>query len=508
MLFPVERLIQGRGKPLCVKQDQTVREALALMVENDYSQLPVQDEQGRLMGLISDEVINRRYYHLEAAVPLLDLSVDHCTTPVVTLRKDRDIFEALDRLKDVYAIVITDEDDSPIGILTDYDMAHFFRDLTEDLLIVEDIEISLRQIVQTVYTDEERLNQALIHSFGESKQHPGEPNRSFERLSFGDLTRLITHPANWQGFERVFGHRELFDRLMNHVRQNRNQLAHFRGQLDTLQHDVLKNAQNWLAARPKLRQYQPAHVSRNEVEQAQASRSMSGGKLAALQSFLEQRAEQGISTLEMDFDTLEEITQDELPESARSHPSWWDNDYSTHAQATTWLSAGYLVDSVDLNAEKVYMRQSRRALYPLFFDDMLKRLKNRRPGITQVSKAYLDNYLSFGVGATGFALVWVLPKEPILRVELYIDRGNEELNQLSFDKLYADKEEIEQIIGETLVWDLLEGRQARRIWISRSFTFQDPPEEWEQAKEWGVDMMLRFFKAFQSRVRQLGAQGA
>jgi CBS domain-containing protein len=54
MLFPVERLIQGRGKPLCVKQDQTVREALALMVENDYSQLPVQDEHGRLTGLISD----------------------------------------------------------------------------------------------------------------------------------------------------------------------------------------------------------------------------------------------------------------------------------------------------------------------------------------------------------------------------------------------------------------------------------------------------------------------
>jgi CBS domain-containing protein len=508
MLFPVERLIQGRGKPLCVKQDQTVREALALMVENDYSQLPVQDEHGRLTGLISDEAINRLYYHLEAAVPLLDLTVDHCTSSVVTLRKDRDIFEALDRLKDVYAIVITDEDGIPVGILTDYDMAHFFRDLTEDLLIVEDIEISLRQIVQTVYADEDLLKRALIHSFGESEQHPGEPNKSFERLSFGMLMRLITHPANWKDFERVFGHRELFDRLMDHVRQNRNQLAHFRGQLDTLQHDVLKNAQNWLAARPKLRQYQTTHVSRTEVQQAQASRSMGGGKFSALQSFLEQQAKRGISNLEMDFDTLEEIIQDELPEAARSHSSWWNNDYSTHAQATTWLSAGYLVDNVDLNAEKVFLRQTRVALYPLFFDDMLKRLKNRRPGITQVSKAYLDNNLPFSIGTGGFGVGWVLPKEPVLRVDLYIDRGNEEWNKAAFDLLYAQKDEIEKITGEALTWDRLEGRRASRIWTSRPFTLQDPPEKWEQVKEWGVDMMLRFFKAFQSRVRQLGAQGA
>jgi CBS domain-containing protein len=68
MLFPIERLLAGRDKPLCIHNNQTVREALSLMVENDYSQLPVIDDNGELLGMISDEIISRRYYHLGDAV--------------------------------------------------------------------------------------------------------------------------------------------------------------------------------------------------------------------------------------------------------------------------------------------------------------------------------------------------------------------------------------------------------------------------------------------------------
>ena len=123
------------------------------MVQHDYSQLPVVDHQGVLLGLISDETINRRYLHSAGVVTLLDLPVDHCVIPATTLPRDRDIFEALDRLKDIYAIVITSRDNRPEGILTSFDMAHFFRDMTEDLVIVEDIETSLRQIVQAAFGD-------------------------------------------------------------------------------------------------------------------------------------------------------------------------------------------------------------------------------------------------------------------------------------------------------------------------------------------------------------------
>ena len=169
MLFPIERLLADRGTLLCIRRDQTIREALTLMVQHDYSQLPVIDHQGTLLGMISDETINRRYLYSAGVVTLLDLPVDHCVVKPTILARDRDIFEALDRLQDVYAIVIVSEDNRPVGILTSFDMAHFFRDLTEDLLIVEDIETSLRQIVQAVLDTDEALDFALIAEFGEDK---------------------------------------------------------------------------------------------------------------------------------------------------------------------------------------------------------------------------------------------------------------------------------------------------------------------------------------------------
>src|SRR5262245_30055091 len=143
MLYPVEKLLTNRGKVLCAHQKETVRDALVKMVQNDYSQLPVVDDQGNLVGIVTEKTITRTYYHVSESVPLFNLAVDNCLTPAVILSIDQDIFEALDRLQSSYAVVIT-EGRKPIGLLTHYDTTHFFRNLTEGLIIVEDIETTLR----------------------------------------------------------------------------------------------------------------------------------------------------------------------------------------------------------------------------------------------------------------------------------------------------------------------------------------------------------------------------
>jgi CBS domain-containing protein len=503
MLFPIERLIAGRDKPLCINQNQTVRDALALMVENDYSQLPVINEQGELIGITSDEIITRRYFHIGGAVSLLDLTIDHCIKPAVTLSQDQDIFEALDRLKEVYAIIIT-EDDKPIGILTNYDMAYFFRDLTGDLLIVEDIEVSLRQIIQTLLSDEEAMNRALIVEFGVNKGNSEEPKKSFEHMTFGDLMYFVINDDNWSKFQEVFHYKDMFFQLMDQVRQNRNQLAHFRGRLDAVQHDVLTNAKDWLEARPKLKSYQVTHLSKSDIQKAEASRTKSpGGKYVPLRDYLENIKQEGIVNLQLAFDQIENLLGEDLPDSARQHRAWWGNDYSTHVQAIAWLSAGWLVDGVDMNKEEVDFRQTNTANYPLFFDELLRGLKERRPGVTQTTKGSLNNWLSFSAGITGYAFGWVLPKEPVLRVELYIDRGDKELNKATLEALAEKKEAIEAEIGATLDWDRLDQAQASRISVSKPFTFQKPEHVRQKVIQWGVDMMLKFVDAFQPRIRNL-----
>jgi predicted transcriptional regulator len=134
MLFPLEKLLKA-DKPICICQDKTIREALQLMVVNDFSQLPVVDAWGKLMGIISEQTIVRKYRLINGNVSLLDLTVDHCQVPAVTLPPSEDLFKALDLLKNVYAIVIVDNRE-PCGILTDYDTTYFFREIAGGLLLV------------------------------------------------------------------------------------------------------------------------------------------------------------------------------------------------------------------------------------------------------------------------------------------------------------------------------------------------------------------------------------
>ena len=81
MLFPIKPLLEGRDAPLCVSKDTKIAQALALMVQHDYSQLPIVDAGGRLAGLISEQSVVEMYYHSNGVVPLLDLPVTHLHHP-------------------------------------------------------------------------------------------------------------------------------------------------------------------------------------------------------------------------------------------------------------------------------------------------------------------------------------------------------------------------------------------------------------------------------------------
>ncbi|KAA3657827.1 MAG: CBS domain-containing protein, partial [Chloroflexi bacterium] len=196
MLYPVEKLLEGRGKPLCSQHDEKVKDALIKMVENNYSQLPIVDKEGNLTGVIAEQTITRSYYHLGEEISVLDLSVEHCQEPARSLTIDSDLFDVLDQLKSTYAVVIVD-DRKPTGILTDYDTIHFFRDLYEGLILVEDIEINLRQIIESAFPTQEELDNALIITSGANKRDPSKPNKSYDRMTFGGYIYFIKNEKIW-----------------------------------------------------------------------------------------------------------------------------------------------------------------------------------------------------------------------------------------------------------------------------------------------------------------------
>src|SRR5437660_7745692 len=211
MLFPLEKLLKA-GKPICIHRDKTIWDALQLMVENDFSQLPVVDSQGKLLGIISEQSIVRKYRLIGRSVSLLDLTVDHCQTTPDVLPPSEDLFKALDLLKNVSAIIIVDNGE-PCGILTDYDTTHFFHEVAGGLLLIEDIEVTLRKYIEAAFPEDNPMQASLMLAFGHSRHDPTKPMVEYGKLSFAQHTQLITTERNWSKFKSVFEPTHLFTEM-------------------------------------------------------------------------------------------------------------------------------------------------------------------------------------------------------------------------------------------------------------------------------------------------------
>src|SRR5258708_916246 len=500
MLFPVEMLLKA-DKPICIRWDKTIREALQLMVANDFSQLPIVDLHGKLIGIISEQSIVRKYILVNGSIYLLDLTVDHCQTPAVTLPSSEDLFKALDLLKNVYAIIIVDNGE-PHGILTDYDTTHFFRDIAGGLLLVEDIEMTLRKYIESAFLGENQMQAALIMAFGTNRRDQTKSAFAFDELSFGQHIQLITTDENWLKFEGVFEPKGLFTTMMRQVGYIRNQLAHFRKRLDAVQQDTLEQVRSWLATRPELN---PPHASQVHPTSVQVSAAKSSKEMyTALQDWLKTQAieERKLSDIRVAFQDIEALLPEPLPSTAREHESWWSNDYLNHPQSLAWLEAGWRVRDVNLAAGEVTFQRTNAVLMQLFFANLLERLKIARPGITNATRVQPETWWAFSGGRSGFVFGWAFVHD-MLRVELYIDVEDGNENKKLFDRLKELQSTIEEEIGATLHWDRLDHRRGCRISLTIPAKITDPQERLEEAKQWAVSTMIKFVDAFQPRIKKL-----
>jgi CBS domain-containing protein len=250
------RIISDRQPPVCTQPETPLREAMSVMIENRYGQLPVVDEHGCLLGMLSQQAILRTYYHTEGLVDLLDLPVHHCTEPAAILRPEDDLFKAANLLAQpgVYAPVVV-EGDTPRAILTGKDMTHFFRSLFEGIILIERIETRLDEFTTAAFPEPAALNEAAKRAFGLGPKNPEYAARHPAHFTFGDRMLFMCDNDVWPAFEASLGSRELFMLLMDRVRRVRNALMHFRGNLSPSEQDALRKAHLWLSERP---QPQPA----------------------------------------------------------------------------------------------------------------------------------------------------------------------------------------------------------------------------------------------------------
>lgn len=80
-----------------------------------------------------------------------------------------------------------------------------------------------------------------------------------------------------------------------------------------------------------------------------------GSKYQPLLEFLRESNQDEVN---LTFAEIEALMNDTLPDSARSKQAWWSNRSKGALQASAWMEAGYRVEDVDLDGQRVTFRKA------------------------------------------------------------------------------------------------------------------------------------------------------
>ena len=172
------------ARPIVAAETTGFKEIAGLLAEHRISALPVVDDAGRLVGVVSEadlllkemfglavhhQLVESRRTRRERAKAGAQIARDLMTSPAVTIGPEAPIAEAARVMHDlaVKRLPVVDKDGRVVGIVTRSDLLRVF--LRPDALIREDVVEGL--IVKTLWMDpkpiEVRVTSGLVELAGE-----------------------------------------------------------------------------------------------------------------------------------------------------------------------------------------------------------------------------------------------------------------------------------------------------------------------------------------------------
>jgi CBS domain-containing protein len=533
MPYLVSQLIDGRGKPVCIRAEDRVDQALKLMLEHDYSQLPVvrATTGGDLADyLITYEDILRGMRHFKATAG--DLTVRDVMIPASVYEPTDDLFEILaDLQKSSAVLVAVPTTNDLIGIVTGYDIADYLRDRTEDLMRVEDIELIVKEFIRAAHSqvgdhlDEVKLAEDIARvtsGTGKTLENSGKA-KAFEDLTLAEYNSLLLMKECWAFLEPTFAVKKDFVRaLLDDVRVIRNSLAHFRGDLTAESRDKLRFAAEWLSRRKD--EFQAGQDAKHQegtaikgtssitlddvsgaatdlvtpagfVDQSDATSDSRYGPLA---DWL-QGQPGGINQVPLTFNQIESIIRADLPTSARQHRAWWANDSVGHSHSQLWLEAGWRTTAINLTESRVTFSRiiEREKAYIAFYSKLLDELRHAgsmpiRNGLSPDGQNWVSLW-TIPPGSADGSFNYSFSRDRRMRVELYLDLGDKSRTKAVFDLLHRDCETFEAILGP-ISWERLDNRRASRLaQYTPGHVYDDTDHP--ALRVWAVKAMTAFYKA-------------
>lgn len=202
-------------KPVSVKLDTPLTEAITVMALRGFSQLPVMGGERSVDGLISWRSIgNARMQNKTACERVRD-----CIESVEIVNFDMHLFEAVSIIAEKDVVLVRSSDNKISGVVTTYDISVQFGALSEPFLLLSEVENHIRRMIDGKFSLEEL----------KAARNPNDADRKIENvanLTFGEYIRLLDTPKNWERLNYKLDRVECVKRLRE-VGRIRNDVMHF-----------------------------------------------------------------------------------------------------------------------------------------------------------------------------------------------------------------------------------------------------------------------------------------
>jgi len=247
----VGALYRRESSLVTVAPNTKVQDALRLMLDHRFSQIPVLDGN-ECRGIVSFISIGRRLVQLAAQPLTLDsLRVTDVMTTAQYISSTDTIVDLYTRIDAHEALLVGSSLDLE-AVVTPFDLLRRMNEIAGPFILAQEIELALRQFLRLVIPKNELelyIKRALYRDRKEGEPTtPGDYD--LEDRDFYEIERIITNGDNYRWIGQHLGERSVVRQRLLNIRGIRNDIMHHKSSGISIEHyDDLVDTRNYLLER-------------------------------------------------------------------------------------------------------------------------------------------------------------------------------------------------------------------------------------------------------------------
>lgn len=214
---PISRLsvLEATSKtPISVKRDDKLEKAYHLMWHNDFSQIPVMNDERSVSGIVNWQSIAKGFIAKKDS----KIVKDFMTNDFAILEEDTPLFKAIKEVIKHGVVFVRDREKKIKGPVTTSDLNEEFMEQVEPFILLEQIENYIRLILNNRIVLEDLPKVLVANDYRKID--------SISDMTFDEYKRVIENVEFWNMLDLPFD-RVVFKDDIEKIKNIRNAVMHF-----------------------------------------------------------------------------------------------------------------------------------------------------------------------------------------------------------------------------------------------------------------------------------------